>query len=301
MLDKLPRWSQATPIVDQYVDSVAEVFPSTWISRYRPSSGTTADQGTQFESALFIALAKLLDCKRTRTSLYHSASNGANERWDCFLKVAITCCEGTPHWVDVMPMILLGLRTSVKERLNASSADMLFGTSLRLPGGWLLNDDSDSDSQGFLNQLRLYMRENRPKAIVHRNNRVPFVNKELRSCPHVFVRLDPVKGPLSLPFTKPHRVITRILATLYRVKLKFETSFTEIDLGNPLEHQSSPSPMLPDIADVLLKLHPIQIQQDHRQQKFLLGVLASTFTFQFIKNPLPSMFLITDTFVTIWL
>lgn len=40
----------------------------------------------------------------------------------------------SPHkpWPEQLPLVLLGLRTAVKDELQASLAEMLYGTSLRI-------------------------------------------------------------------------------------------------------------------------------------------------------------------------
>ncbi|XP_039302323.1 uncharacterized protein LOC113005207 [Solenopsis invicta] len=66
------------------------------------------------------------------TTAYHPSSNGMIERWHRTLKTAITC-HNNPEWVDILPTVLLGLRSSIKEDIKASSAELLYGTTLRIP------------------------------------------------------------------------------------------------------------------------------------------------------------------------
>ena len=62
-----------------FAETVAENFYATWISRYGSPKTITTDQGTQFESSLFAALAKLIGTHRIRTTAYHHAANGMIE------------------------------------------------------------------------------------------------------------------------------------------------------------------------------------------------------------------------------
>ena len=39
--------------------------------------------------------------------------------------------------MDTLSLVLLGLRTSLREDISATSADMVYGTTLRLPGEFL--------------------------------------------------------------------------------------------------------------------------------------------------------------------
>ncbi|KAG5328076.1 PDCD5 protein, partial [Acromyrmex charruanus] len=52
--------------------------------------------------------------KRCRTTAYHPESNGIIERWHRSLKTALMC-HGETQWTDTLPVVLLGLRTCLKE------------------------------------------------------------------------------------------------------------------------------------------------------------------------------------------
>ncbi|GFU60411.1 RT_RNaseH domain-containing protein [Trichonephila clavipes] len=49
------------------------------------------------------------------------------------LKSAIKC-HATERWTEVLPIILLGLRASLKEDILCTPAELVFGTTIRLPG-----------------------------------------------------------------------------------------------------------------------------------------------------------------------
>ncbi|GFV21114.1 integrase catalytic domain-containing protein [Trichonephila clavipes] len=89
MIDRYTRWVEAVPIPDITAKTVAGVFFKTWISRFGTPSRITTDQGRQFESLLFRALAHLLGIKRIRFSPYHPQSNGMIEEWPRPLKAAL--------------------------------------------------------------------------------------------------------------------------------------------------------------------------------------------------------------------
>ncbi|GFX40630.1 hypothetical protein TNCV_2374141 [Trichonephila clavipes] len=56
----LTRWAEATPLPDIKATTVADDFYLTWIARFDVPTTITTDQRCQFESSLFLALAKLL-------------------------------------------------------------------------------------------------------------------------------------------------------------------------------------------------------------------------------------------------
>jgi len=70
--------------------------------------------------------------KRQRTTPYHPAANGMIERLHRPLKAAIKCYV-TERWVDVLPSILFGFRSTLKEDIATTPAEMVYGVPIRLP------------------------------------------------------------------------------------------------------------------------------------------------------------------------
>ena len=56
------------------------------------------------------------------------------QRFHRQLKAAIMAHESPNPWTTTLPAVLLGVRSAVKELLGRSSAEMIYGTTLRLPG-----------------------------------------------------------------------------------------------------------------------------------------------------------------------
>ena len=110
MIDRFSRWPEAIPLKDMTADTVATAFWTHWIARFGCPKTITTDQGTQFESALFKALTNLTGTKRARTAAYHPQANGMIERWHRSFKAALMCHSTTP-WIELLPTVLLGLRT----------------------------------------------------------------------------------------------------------------------------------------------------------------------------------------------
>lgn len=121
MIDRFTRWPEAVPIPDISADTVTTAFYTNWVARFREPAVIITNRGSQFESQLFQALTKLIGSKRTRTTAYHPVSNGMIERWHRSLKTAIMC-HNTSNWTDVLPTVLLGLRTSYKEDIKSNSS-----------------------------------------------------------------------------------------------------------------------------------------------------------------------------------
>ncbi|KAH8310176.1 hypothetical protein KR067_009353, partial [Drosophila pandora] len=61
------------------------------------------------------------------------SQNGIIERWHRTLKAAIMC-KNQANWPQKLPIILLGLRTAYKPDIQGTPAQLVYGTTLRLPG-----------------------------------------------------------------------------------------------------------------------------------------------------------------------
>jgi hypothetical protein len=173
----------------------------------RMATASLGDQRCQFESKFFEELCRLLGIKYLRTTVYHPASNGMVERLHCQLKAAIKC-HNTSNWVAVLPIVLLGIRTAIKEDLNATAAELIYGTSIRLPAEFFLPATGQATTD-FVNQIKERFNETQPQAIVRHGTRKVFIFRELAFTPYVFLRNDTVKGPLQPPYDGPYKVIER--------------------------------------------------------------------------------------------
>lgn len=77
------------------------------------------------------------------------------ERWHRSLKASIMCQEES-EWTEFLPMVLLGLRSSYKEDIKATAAEMVYGTCIKMPAEFLLDFDEvqDIEPEIFLKELK---------------------------------------------------------------------------------------------------------------------------------------------------
>ncbi|XP_035209503.1 protein NYNRIN-like [Stegodyphus dumicola] len=175
-IDRFTRWLEAFPIQDISADSVARQFITGWIARFGVPSVVTTDQGQQFQSHFFASLTSMLGIRRIRTSPYHSSANGLKERLHRDLKAALKCRNGT-RWTTSLPLVLLGLRFSFKQDLAGTSAELVYGTHLRLPSEFFQPSSAPVDSASFVQTFRETMKKLSPIPTSCHNKSAPFVQR----------------------------------------------------------------------------------------------------------------------------
>ncbi|GFW70343.1 transposon Tf2-11 polyprotein [Trichonephila clavipes] len=199
MIDRFSKWPEAQPLKDITAETVAEAFFSSWVSRFGTPAILTTDRGRQFESSLFKALSKLLGVQRCRTTGYHPQANGMIEELHRPLKSAIKC-HATERWTEVLPIILLDLRASLKEDILCTPAELVFGTTIRLPGEMFDSSKPDDDVVNFVSKLKSHMQSLHPKPPKHHGKRPVFIHPGLLEATHVFLRRDMLRRPLQQPY-----------------------------------------------------------------------------------------------------
>ncbi|KAG8175362.1 hypothetical protein JTE90_018042 [Oedothorax gibbosus] len=161
MIDRFTRWPEAVAIPDIRAETVAKQFYATWISRFGCPERLTTDQGRQFESALFRALSQLLGIKKLRTSPYHPQSNGLIEEFHRPMKATLKAYD-TSEWAAALPTLLLGFRTAFKEDLRATSSELVYGQTIRLPGVFFDPTPTEATPQQLVEELRAHFGSIRP-------------------------------------------------------------------------------------------------------------------------------------------
>nr|VZI23835.1 unnamed protein product [Spirometra erinaceieuropaei] len=213
-VDRYTRWAEAIPLPNVQAETIVKAFVSRWVAMFGAPSTVTTDRGVQFESALFQTLLSFLGCTRIRTTAYHPAANGMVERFHRQLKTALRAVEDPGNWSDNLPLALLGIRAALKSDLGCSAAELVFGTTLGLPGEMITptSRGADETPDNLVHRLQQFMRSLSPVP-----PRAPmtesYVEKDLGNCTHVFVRCDRVRQPLESPYEGPFRVLARNVQT----------------------------------------------------------------------------------------
>ncbi|BHF80805.1 hypothetical protein SprV_0702393300 [Sparganum proliferum] len=133
-----------------------------------PSTITT-NRGQQFESRPFNSLTDLLGCSRIRTTAYHPSSNGLVERFHRQLKTSLRAHDNPSRWSEHLPLAALGIRIALKPDLECSAAELVYGTTLRIPGDFFGHSQSSADLDPSdyvhrLHQAMTHLRATPPRA-----------------------------------------------------------------------------------------------------------------------------------------
>lgn len=210
VVDRFTRWPEAYPLHDITAETCAATLVTGWFSRFGCPERITTDRGRQFESQLFKTLSALTGAIHQPTTAYHPAANGLVERLHRQLKAAITCHTST-RWTEALPLVLLGIRSAWKEDLQASSAELVYGEPLRLPGQFIAPTVPDAvvDITDFASRLRSLMQKLSPKQTSWHSQHPFYVPRDLNTTSHVFLRQGPARRPLEAPYIGPFKVLKR--------------------------------------------------------------------------------------------
>ena len=209
MVDRFSRWPEAVPLKGTDTETCARALVFHWIARFGLPLDITSDRGSQFTSKLWTAIAKLLGTKLHHTTAYHPQANGLVERFHRHLKTSLRARLTTPNWLDELPWVLLGIRTAPKEDLHCSSAELVYGTPLTVPGDFVAKPQAPQDSVGILPHLRELVSKFTPIPTSSHGRPRASLPKDLQSSDYVFIRRDTHRTPLQRPYEGPFHVVAK--------------------------------------------------------------------------------------------
>lgn len=259
-VDRFTRWPEAFPMENMEASTVARTFYNGWISRFGCPEEITTDQGKQFISSLFRSLRQLTGSDTVKTTAYHPQANGMVERFHRQLKAAIRCHQSST-WTEILPTVLMGIRASWKEDLQTTSAELVYGENIRLPGEFLglpANEPLSHDS--FIRELRQHLQQLRPTPVKRHGEKKTFIFKDLATSEYVFLRHDAIRNSLQMPYDGPFKVISRGQKT-YVINCQGKHTTVSVDRLKPaytLSEQETEPLAKPPIIRPAVDLAPTQ-------------------------------------------
>jgi hypothetical protein len=220
VIDRTTRWPEAIPLSGISAAECAAALFTGWIQRFRVPAYITPDRGTQFTSSLWAALCELLSITHIQTTAYHPQSNCLVERFHRCLKDSLRARLASSDWVDHLPWVLLGIRSSIPLEGGLSPAEAVMGCQPLLPSQYLPVGEPLLES--FLNEPRASFLKT-PRPVTHKNTPLPVsLPPELLMTDFVLIRKDVNSPPLSQPYDGPYRVLRRSLHS-FQLQVGFKT------------------------------------------------------------------------------
>ena len=193
---------------DATTETCARALIRHWISRFGVPDTIQSDRGPQFTSKLWAALNKLVGISASTTTAYHPQANGMVERFHRQLKASLKARLTSPNWMDELPLVLLGIRATWREDADCSVADLVYGTSLHIPGEFIPSSKAHSPQPTeFLQHLQDIMRSALPVPVKFHGKHPTFIPKDLAKTGFVYVRHDAHRGQLQRPYKGPFKIL----------------------------------------------------------------------------------------------
>ena len=142
-VDNFTCFPIAIPTPDMSAITTAKVFVRDVVSIFGIPETVISDRGSNFTSQLFTELNKLLGVKQKISATFSARSNGKCESLVKQIGIEIKLYAKDDLTIEqVLPLILMGLRTSVNTQTNVSPYEAVFGSVMPLGSPVAMADDS---------------------------------------------------------------------------------------------------------------------------------------------------------------
>jgi len=157
------------------------------------------------------------------------------------LKNALRAQLAASDWPDHLPWVLLGLRSAPKEASVVSSAELVFGQPLSLPGEFM--DADEPAAAVFLEQMRVSKLPPPPTRPLTYAQVVSKPSPGLETAEFVYIQRGGAGPPLAPIYNGPYEVIAR-QPKFSHVKMGEKVEVISI---NRLKPHLGPSPVVPAV------------------------------------------------------
>jgi hypothetical protein len=134
-VDRLTRWPEAFPTVNQKAKTIALLLMTEIIPRYGVPRTLLSDQGSNFLSSLCKKVYKLMKIHKLQTSAYFPSANGLVERFNHTIvdMLSMYTKEKQNDWDLYIPWVLFAYRTAVNASTLFTPFYLLHGYEAHYP------------------------------------------------------------------------------------------------------------------------------------------------------------------------
>ena len=216
IIDRTTRHFVAVPMKAAESEDCAKAFIHGWIQNFGLPEVLVSDQGNTFTANLWTQLHAYLGVEPKYSPVYHPQANGLVERTHKDLKDHLRCRMEAAgrEWMDQLPWVMLGMRSAYRPDLDTSSAELVYGAPLTIPGdlvGAPVEQEADSeDAKRLLKGLRRLAASRETPTARHGVPEV-YYPQAAREATHVFVeRTKAQAGTFGSKYQGPFEIVERI-------------------------------------------------------------------------------------------
>ncbi len=214
----------------------------------------TSDRGVQFTSAVWSDHCQKLGIHKLTTA-YHPQANGLVERFHRQLKEALRARLEIGNWYSQLPWVMMGLRAAPKEDCGLSSAELVYGEPLTLPGEFL--EEVERPPPDFTQQLRQQMSGFQPPGTWPQLQQPTCAAlSSLMEAQFLNIKRGPAASSLSPLYADPYKVVERGQKYFW-LDVRGRSEAVSVDRlkphlgGSPLQPARPPKRGWPPAADFL--------------------------------------------------
>ena len=134
-MDQFTKWLECYPLPDQNAETIAKAMVEGFIARFGCPLQIHTDQGRNFTGNLFTQVCQLLQIVKTRTTLYHPASNAQVERLNkTLLQIIRAYLKGNQRiWDEDLQLLAGAICASVNRTTGFTVNRMMLGREVLEP------------------------------------------------------------------------------------------------------------------------------------------------------------------------
>lgn len=130
MCSQIYPLTRSFPIADSTADTAAQTFVNGWFSSFGVPSTITILTVVNSLNWTNGQLMNLLGTNRIQITAYYPIANCLVKCFHHQLKGVLKCMTDPTHWTKALPLIRLGIRTAVKQDLQYTPAELVYGSTL---------------------------------------------------------------------------------------------------------------------------------------------------------------------------